>query len=273
MISSDESQLADDTVPQGATTPVRERILALLGTRILAGDYAPGATLPTEAQLCVEFGVSRTAIREAIKMLAAKGLVVSRQRAGTRVQDPSDWNRLDADVLGWMAAMPPDPDFMGGLIEARQAFEPAAARLAAMRASAADLAEIEAAYHAMTAAPIEDLDACTEADVRFHLSILKASHNPVFTGLGRLIGQALANSFQMTTSISRSYVATLSAHGDVLEAIRLRQPDIACERMRALIDIASTDMMRHLEMLRREADGAATLAAGPARESVVAAPK
>ena len=234
--------------------PVRERVLATLGARILSGHYAPGSTLPTEAQLCVEFGVSRTAIREAVKMLAAKGLLISRQRAGTRVQSPSLWNRLDVDVLGWMATIPPDPEFMRGLVEARQAFEPAAARLAAIRASAADLAEIEAAYHAMVAAPLADLDACIKADVRFHISILAASHNPVFAGLGQLIGQALANSFQLTTSITRSYVATLSAHGDVLEAIRLRQPDIAGERMRALIEIASTDMMRHLEMLKREND-------------------
>jgi len=233
----------------GATSFVRERVLTIMGRRILSGQYAPGSTLPTELQLCVEFGVSRTAMREAVKMLAAKGLVVSRQRAGTRVQDASTWNRLDPDVLEWMSAGEPDPEFMRGLLEARLAIEPAAARLAAMRASSADLAQIEAAYHAMCRAPLSDLAACAEADVRFHLSILTASHNPVFAGLGSLIGQALANSFKLTTSISQSYMATLSAHGDVLEAIRLRQPEIASERMRALIDIASNDFVRHINTL------------------------
>jgi DNA-binding FadR family transcriptional regulator len=236
---------------EGVTSLVRERVLGALGRRILSGYYQPGATLPTEAQLCVEFGVSRTAMREAIKMLAAKGLVVSRQRAGTKVQDKDLWNRLDTDVLGWMGAVQPDPDFVRGLIEARQAIEPAAAKLAAQRASAADLARIERAYQAMCAAPLSDLTACADADVSFHLSILKASHNPVFADLGSLIGQALANSFKLTTSISQSYVATLSAHGDVLEAIRLRQPDIASERMRALIDIASSDLVRHVEVMKR----------------------
>ena len=234
----------------GATSFVRQRVLAILGRRILSGYYAPGSTLPTEAQLCLEFAVSRTAMREALKMLSAKGLVVSRQRAGTRVQDPTSWNRLDADVLEWMNVGEPDPDFMRGLLEARQAIEPAAARLAAMRASSADLAKIEAGYEAMCRAPLSDLAACAEADLQFHLSILMASHNPVFATLGGLIGQALTNSFRLTTSVSQSYMATLSAHGDVLEAIRLRQPEIASERMRALIDIASSDFVRYVDTLR-----------------------
>ena len=236
-----------------APTFVRERVLATLGQRILSSHYPPGSTLPTEAQLCAEFGVSRTAMREAIKMLAAKGLVVSRQRAGTRVQDAASWNRLDTDVLTWMSNVEPDPEFVAGLIEVRQALEPAAACLAAIRATSRDLALIEQAYEAMCAAPLDDLAACAEADVGFHVRILQASHNPVFAGLGNLIGQALSNSFRLTTSVSQSYVATLTAHGDVLEAIRLRQPDVASERMRALIDIASTDLIRHVELMRRAA--------------------
>lgn len=234
-----------------ANSSVRERVLGALGRRILSAHYPAGSTLPTEAQLCAEFRVSRTAMREAIKMLAAKGLVVSRQRAGTRVQDAAQWNRLDPDVLAWMGAVDPDPEFVGGLIEARQAIEPAAARLAAMRATSRDLALIEEAYEAMRNAPLSDLAACAEADVGFHVRILEASHNPVFAGLGNLIGQALANSFRLTTSVSQSYVATLTAHGDVLEAIRLRQPDVAHERMRALIDIASTDLLRHVATMRQ----------------------
>ena len=232
-----------------ATSLVRERVMDTLGRRILSGHYEPGSTLPTEAQLCQEFGVSRTAMREALKMLSAKGLVMSRQRAGTRVQDPDTWNRLDPDVLAWMGASAPDPEFMRGLLEARLAIEPAAARLAAMRATSADLARIAATYDAMCAAPLSDLVACAEADLQFHLSILAASHNPVFSGLGSLIGQALTNSFKLTTSVSQSYMVTLSAHGDVLEAIRLRQPEIASERMRALIDIASSDFVRYINTL------------------------
>jgi len=238
-----------DGISEGTTSFVRVRVLEALGQRIVSGHYPVGANLPTEAQLCDEFGVSRTAMREAIKMLSAKGLVESRQRAGTRILPASNWNRLDPDVLDWSAS-DPDPEFMQALIEARLVIEPAGARMAASRATAADLAAIEAGYMAMKAAPLSNLATCAEADVRFHLAILHASHNPVFMGLGNLIRNALANSFQLTTSVSQSYVTTLEAHGDVLEAIRLRQPDIAHERMRSLIEIASSDLYRHLHALR-----------------------
>ena len=254
MIQKTQPELSDGPA-EGASTSVRERILGILGRRILSSHYPPGSMLPTEAQLCDEFGVSRTAVREAVKMLAAKGLVVSRQRTGTRVQDAASWNRLDADVLDWMSGIEPDPEFVAGLIEVRQALEPAAARIAALRATAHDLALIEEAYQQMCAAPLEDLAACAEADVHFHVRILQASHNPVFAGLGNLIGQALSNSFRLTTSVSRSYAATLNAHGEVLEAIRLRQPEIASQRMSALIDIASADLVRHIDDMQRTKAG------------------
>lgn len=230
---------------------VSQRVLAELGRRILAGQYPQHSALPTELQLCAEFGVSRTAMREATKMLAAKGLVMSRKRAGTLVQDSSLWNRLDPDVLSWMSSTEPDPEFVRGLIEARLAIEPAAAQLAAKRASASDLARIEAGYLAMRAADLSDLAACADADVAFHVSILNASHNPVFAGLASLIGKALENSFRLTTSVSRNYAETLDAHGDVLEAIRLRKPDQAKARMRALINIASTDLVNATAKYRR----------------------
>lgn len=236
---------AMDGTGEGTTSFVRVRVLAELGQRIVSGSYPIGSTLPTEAQLCDEFGVSRTAMREALKMLSAKGLVESRQRAGTRVLPASNWNRLDPDVLDWSSSTA-DPEFMQALVEARLVIEPAGARMAASRATSADLAAIEAGFIAMKAAPLDNLAACAEADVRFHLAILYSSHNPVFTGLGNLIRNALANSFRLTTSVSQSYVTTLAAHGDVLEAIRLRQPDIAHDRMRSLIEIASSDLYRHL---------------------------
>ena len=237
---------------RSASPFVREHVLDTLGRRILAGEYPQGTTLPTESQLCMEFGVSRTAIREAVKMLAAKGLVVSRQRAGTRVQEIDLWNRLDPDVLAWMNAGAFDADFSRGLIEARHAIEPAAAGWAAMRATARDLAEIEVAYEAMRKAKPSDLVACAEADLAFHSAILRASHNPVFTALIAVIGQALASSFRATTSVSKSYVESLDVHGDVLEAIRLRQAKLATDRMHALIEFAAHDMRLHVQRQSRK---------------------
>jgi hypothetical protein len=98
-----------------------------LAIRILSGRYPQGTLLPTEVQLGAELGVSRTALREATRTLAAKGLIESRQRAGTRVRASEDWNRLDPDMLSWMAAIEPDLDFVNGLTEARKIIEPAVA--------------------------------------------------------------------------------------------------------------------------------------------------
>lgn len=229
--------------PRQAHGPsVRERVLETLGKRILSGHYPEDTSIPTEAKLAEEFGVSRTALREAIKMLAAKGLLVSRQRAGTIVQPATHWNRLDADVLDWSSASGLDPEFIRGLIEARRAIEPAAARFASIRASSRELAEIETAYEAMAAARDTDLSAWTEADVAFHSAVLRASRNPVFVALVGLISQALAQSIRISTRASDNYGATLSAHWDVLDAIRLRQPDLAATRMLALIDLAVADL-------------------------------
>lgn len=228
----------------------RDRVTSELARRILSGAYPPGFVLPTEAALSVELGVSRTALREAMRMLAAKGLVATRQRAGTSVCQPASWNRLDADVLHWMSEIEPDPVFVRGLTEAREVIEPAAAAMACRRASARDLAVIEAAYEAMCAAPSDDVASFAAADVRFHLAILNASENPVFANLGNMIAQALLNAFKFTTTAMQDYRLTLDAHGEVLEAIRLRQPEVAEARMRALISIASQDLALAVQQMK-----------------------
>jgi DNA-binding FadR family transcriptional regulator len=227
-----------------SNSSIRDRVASRLAKQILSGHYPQGALLPTEAELGAEFKVSRTALREAVRTLAAKGLVETRQRAGTRVRASEDWNRLDIDVLHWMGEIEPDLDFVRGLTEARQIIEPAAAEMAARRATGRNLAAIEEAYDSMCAAKLTDLDACAKADVAFHVAILRASHNPVLANLGNVIGAALMNAFRLTTSASLNYKKTLAAHGEVLEAIRMRHAAIARSRMEALLGIATEDLMR-----------------------------
>jgi DNA-binding FadR family transcriptional regulator len=240
-----DAAIGDVPAPAGASgAVVRDRVTKSLALRILSGRYAQESLLPTEAQLAADLRVSRTALREATRTLAAKGLIESRQRAGTRVRSSEDWNRLDPDILSWMAAVEPDLAFVNGLTEARKIIEPAAAELAATRATARDLAPIEEAYEAMGSADSSDLEACAEADVRFHVAILKASRNPVLANLGNVIAAALLNAFRLTTSASLNYRRTLEAHGEVLEAIRLRKAREARSRMQALLDIATTDLLR-----------------------------
>jgi DNA-binding FadR family transcriptional regulator len=239
---TDTLELVGAGRPNGAT--IRDRVTSKLAMRILSGHYPQGTSLPTEAELGAEFQVSRTALREATRTLAAKGLIESRQRAGTRVKASQDWNRLDSDILTWMGRIEPDLDFVKGLTEARQIIEPAAAELAALRATSRDLAIIEEAHGAMYEAVGQGLDACAEADVRFHVGILRASGNPVLANLGNVIGAALMNAFRLTTSASVNYEKTLAAHGEVLEAIRMRRSEDARARMQALLGIATEDLLR-----------------------------
>ncbi len=215
-----------------------------LSGRILRGEFPPGAVLPNEAVLCASLKVSRTSLREAIRVLAAKGLVESRPRIGTRVLPRETWNRLDPELLQWGAELAPDAAFVAGLIEARQIIEPAAAELAARRATARDVARIEAAFETMAASLPHDIEAYCEADLRFHAGILQASGNPVLAQLLNVIGGALLSGFRFTTERSHSYARTLEVHAQVLEAIRMRDAAVARRRMEELIGVAATDLER-----------------------------
>jgi len=241
------AKVVDIAATGSSATSIRDRVVSSLAKQILSGHFPQGSLLPTETELGAAYKVSRTALREAVRTLAAKGLLESRQRAGTRVCQSEDWNRLDADVLHWMSEVEPDLDFVRGLTEARQIIEPAGAEMAAKRATSRNLAAIEEAYDAMCSAKLTDLDACARADVAFHVAILHASRNPVLANLGNVIGAALQNAFRLTTSASLNYKKTLAAHGEVLEAIRMRQPDVARSRMQALLGIATEDLMRLAE--------------------------
>ncbi|MBV9637451.1 MAG: FadR family transcriptional regulator, partial [Methylobacteriaceae bacterium] len=189
----------------GSSAGLRGRITSAIAQRILSGLYPAGSVLPAEAEFGAEFGASRTALREAMRVLAAKGLVEPRQRVGTIVRAEEEWNRLDPDVLAWMDGVAPDLGFIRGLIEARLVIEPVAAELAARRATGRDLSAIESAYERMCRSHPHDLEACTAADLEFHLAIIRATKNPVFANLGSIIGAALSSSFRLTTSLTHSY--------------------------------------------------------------------
>src|SRR5437899_1520608 len=129
-----------------------EDVIDALGMKIVSGELAPGALLPTETALAQSLGLSRPSLREALRALARKGLVDARTRRGTLVNDKLQWNVLDADVLRWIAAAPPDPAFFMELLDLRTIIEPAAARLAASRANPEQILAIENAFEAMAGA-------------------------------------------------------------------------------------------------------------------------
>ena len=213
-----------------------------LALRILGGQVKPGETLPTEQALQAEFGISRSALREAVRVLSAKGLVAVRPRVGTAVRQPGDWNRLDPEMLGWSMDAAPDLDFVRSLMEARGLFEPAAAAFAAQRATAREVADIEAAYFAMRDALPHHIVACCAADLAFHAAIMQASHNAVLQQLIGTIEAALEHLFRLTTANGASHERTLSAHHRVLDCIRLRDAAGARGAMEALLNVAAADL-------------------------------
>lgn len=222
----------------------RDLVTSTLARQILSGDLAPGDRLPTEAELSESLGVSRTALREAIRTLAGKGLVESRTRSGTVVQAEEVWNHLDPELLAWREELKPDLGFLAHLTELRRVIEPAAAGFAAERATGLDLGRMQESYDAMCRADASDIEGSVAADVAFHTAVLHASHNPFLTNFGAMIGAALRTAFRMTTSASENYAATLGTHGEVLEAIRLRQPDAARAAMERLLGIAISDLSK-----------------------------
>jgi GntR family galactonate operon transcriptional repressor len=169
-------------------------VLATLGREIAQGVIPPGAALPPEHELETRLGVGRGVVREAIKTLSGKGLVSVRPRHGTRVLPRSDWSLLDRDVLNWLVGQEkPDRELLLYVQEVRSIIEPAAAALAATRATKKDLERINAALEAMQAS--DSQASATAADKAFHLAILDATHNPVLQGFRGAIDTILSAVF------------------------------------------------------------------------------
>jgi DNA-binding FadR family transcriptional regulator len=219
---------------------VHGAVVRRLGALILGGRFPPGDALPREEELATLFAVSRTSLREAVKVLSAKGLLEARPRTGVRVRPRDDWNLLDPAVLSWHPDLTGDRDLMRSLIETRRVIEPPAAAMAARRASAAELARIEAACLGIEAAYPADPAAGIDADVAFHRAVIDASANIVLARLGGAIEAALRAVFAATSRMMDG--DGVAAHREVLERIRLRDAAGAAGAMNRLIDIAAADL-------------------------------
>lgn len=228
----------------GRKPRVKAEIIAALAKRILSGEFAAGESIPKENDLCIEYGVSRTVIREAAKVLESKGLLRIRSRVGTQVLDASEWNMLDPEILDWTGTSFHAPEFIKSLMEARRIIEPAAVRLAAQRATASDLARIEDAYHRMCASLPHDVAQCSAADLDFHQALLQASHNHVLVRLSSVIGAAMRSLFELSVHLGSQHEQALHLHGAVLEAVRLRDPEAAVANMESILDSAGHDLTR-----------------------------
>lgn len=172
------------------------RLIDALGEAIVSGRFEPGNVLPREPELMAEYQVSRSSLREALKVLAAKGLIEMRQKLGTHVRRQDLWNVFDADVLAWHQRQGRGEPMLRDLIELRQVIEPAAARLAAGRATMSDLGALERSVEAMRLGAA-DAAAYAAADVEFHMAIFAASHNVLFARLAHMVADFLRISFQI----------------------------------------------------------------------------
>ena len=217
-----------------------------LGCEIVAGIFPPGTLLPNEAEMRSRFAVSRTALREAYSVLAAKGLILPRPKIGTRIRPKSDWNMLDPEVLSWHLEAVPNEEFISELYTLRQMIEPEAAALAAVAPSPATIETVGSAYAEMVRCK-DGAGDLISADLRYHVGILNATGNHFLGAFGSLIYAALFSTFKLSwEGAARIRDNRLKQHGAVFEAIRDKQPDLARQCMQELLSDSLGDIREFL---------------------------
>jgi DNA-binding FadR family transcriptional regulator len=218
---------------------VHGQVVELLGSRIVSGQIAEGETLDLRA-LAAEWDVSLTVLRESLKVLGGKGLVTARQKRGTYVRARGAWNLLDADVLRWRVGAGKGETLLRDLAELRAIVEPAAVRHAALRRGDADLAALENALGAMSAAG-PDADAAASADAAFHRALLAATGNELLTRFDILLEPGLRARDRVVHG-RRKDADPVPSHRAVVDAVRDGDPERASAAMAALLRQSAADL-------------------------------
>lgn len=204
----------------------------VLGTAIVGGEFAE-RPFPTEAELIKEHGVSRSVTREAVKMLAAKGLVGARPKRGTFVLPAESWSLFDPEVLRWLFDSQPSKALIRQFNELRIAVEPQAAALAARRATSDQIESIDKSLARMKAAQ-DWHDDPLDSDIAFHVAILRASNNPFFVQFREMIAMGLRTSIGFTNRLA-GHPGNVAEHEDVRDAIEAKDADRAHSAMTKLL--------------------------------------
>lgn len=220
--------------------PAHTKISRTFGVSIVTGDYKSGDILPSEIEIAQGLGVSRSVVREALRMLAARGLIDSKPRAGTRVKERSEWNVLDPILLEWMFDSEPSLEFVRDLFELRMVVEPAAAELAAQRKSARQLSAMGHALEMMAEHTLLTPEGQV-ADQQFHSLLLEATNNALLINLSASIGAAVRWTTFYKFRKNKHPRDPIQEHRDLFEAIA--QGDGAQARLCAikLIEQAEVD--------------------------------
>jgi DNA-binding FadR family transcriptional regulator len=224
---------------------LHDRVTREIALGIMRGSIGNGESpLSTEGDLCRHFQVSRTILREAVKVLAAKGLIEVRPKVGLRVRPRDEWNLVDPDLLGWLCEAGVDDLFVRDLCEVRAIVEPAAAELAAARASDREIEELQHWYRLIEANPANEA-ARLEADRNFHAAIFAACHNVFLTQLNTTVGVALRATQQIGVHLPQVMAESVLAHKKVALAIARRDSAAARAAMTRLIK-QSTEHLRRV---------------------------
>lgn len=214
-----------------------------LGEAIVSGQYAPSQSIPPEPVLGESLGVSRTVVREAVKSLAAKGLVVTGPKVGTRVLPKDQWNWFDPDVIAWQAKAGLSPEFLRDLQDLRRIVEPSAVRMAAERATPEDIRNLEEAFAGMEQAIRTGGEGdYVPHDLRFHQGLLQACHNSLLIQMSKALSALLRTSFQLSTAKKGGAANALPLHRAVLDAVIGRNPERAEKAILVLINGAHQDI-------------------------------
>jgi DNA-binding FadR family transcriptional regulator len=227
-----------------------------LGTRIVSGDLAPGAVLRTDA-LEDDLRVSRSVVREAVRVAQSLGLVETVKRVGIRVLPMRSWNLFDPSVIRWRLESAQNGAQLRSLTELRTAIEPVAAELAARFAPPALASELMGIAASMrTAGRAGDAEAFLELDVDFHRTVLRGSGNEMFAALGDAVGEVLRGRTSSGLMPTHPNEDAMQWHVDVADAILAGRPDAARESMQRVLGRTADDVERTWQDVPR-ADAAA----------------
>ena len=247
-----KSAPAPEAVPQDlpdlplARRSLHDQIVDEIGQRIVKGEYSSGM-LPTEPLLAANLGVSRNALREAVKVLVSKGMVEVRPKTGMRILPEARWNLLDRDVLAWHAHSDRRLTRAFELVEFRLIVEPIAAHLAAKRATQEEIAAIDTVCTWLESCVGKPL-MIPEVDIVFHHSIHEASHNAILSQMASLTSSLMQIQVLMTTQKPGSFEAGLPLHREVTEAIKARDADRAEDAARRLAQMPYDDLAQRIKL-------------------------
>lgn len=233
----------------GLTHSLASQVSRELGRRVIAGIYSVGELIEDEKALTERYQVSRSVVRDAVKILVGKGLFEVRRGIGTKVRPRTDWVLLDDDVLAWHQSAPIRMDFLSQLMEIRLVLEPKAARWAAERGTNEMINKIELAQIKMEdeKGSIEDF---VVADAQFHQAIFRAANNEILETMEGVIFSALLNSIRVTNKDPRDNKDSIPFHREVAKAIAQQNPDLAEFNMTKLLGDAENRIKNNIQNLK-----------------------